>query len=137
MTLLKKRGAKPVKLSLLKKKLWKLCREITIKRHGTSCYTCPAVSLTGSNLHCGHYISSSVCSAELRYSLDNLRPQCYRCNIHLSGNWPSFEVHLKRDGVDTEELKQRNEQTKGKQYDRLFYERKIEEYDLLLQSLYL
>lgn len=68
----------------------------------------------------------------MRFSLDNLRPQCYRCNIHLSGNWPSYEAHLLRDGVDVGELKRRNELTKGKQYDRLWYDRKITEYTAMV-----
>jgi hypothetical protein len=113
----------------LKKQLWQLCRAIIIQRYGDTCYTCGALFLVGSNLHLGHFIPSSVCSAELRYSLDNLRPCCYRCNIHLSGNWPAYERHLKRDGIDVEELKRRNEQTKGRQYDRLWYMAKIAEYE--------
>jgi hypothetical protein len=76
----------------------------------------------------GHFISSSVCSAELRYSLENLRPQCYACNIHRSGNWPAYEAHLKRDGIDVEALKRRNEQTKHRQYNILWYRAKIAEY---------
>jgi hypothetical protein len=91
--------------------------------------------LFGSNLHLGHYISSSVCSAELRYSLDNLRPQCYRCNIHLSGNWIAYEAHLKADGIDPEQLKQRNRDTVGMKADVLWYQAKIEEYIQLLASL--
>ena len=64
-----------------KEKLWKLCREIQIKRFGRICYTCGAKDLQGSNCHLGHFIPSSVCSAEMRYSLDNLRIQCYHDNI--------------------------------------------------------
>lgn len=118
----------------LKKKLWSLCREIIISRNGSDCYTCPARDLVGSNRHLGHFISSSVCSVSLRYDLENLRPQCYRCNIHLSGNWPSFERHLRLDGIDVEALKQRNYDTKHLMYDRLWYEAKIFEYTKLLDS---
>ncbi len=133
-----RRGLKRVRkdtVGKLKVKLWKLCREIIIKRHGTNCYTCPATDLTGSNLHIGHFISSSICSAEMRYSLDNLRPQCFVDNIHRSGNWPAYEAHLIRDGIDVEELKRRNEQTKGLRYDILFYKAKIEEYQALVDNL--
>jgi hypothetical protein len=119
----------------LKIKLWSLCRQIIIKRHGNSCYTCPATNLVGSNLHIGHFISSSVCSAEMRYSLDNLRPQCFVDNIHRSGNWPAYEAHLIADGIDVEELKRRNQQTKGLKYDILFYRDKIAEYENLLETL--
>lgn len=112
----------------LKKQLWQLCRAIIISKYGTDCYTCPARQLVGSNLHVGHFISSSVCSVELRYALSNLRPQCFACNIHRSGNWPAYEAHLKRDGIDVEALKQRNYDTKNRQYDRLWYLAKIKEY---------
>lgn len=133
-----KRGTKRLKkqrldsIGKLKKTLWQLCRSIIISKYGSDCYTCSATNLSGSNRHLGHFISSSVCSAALRYDLGNLRPQCYRCNIHLSGNWISFEAHLRRDGIDVEELKRRNEATKGRQYDRLWYQAKIEEYTALL-----
>lgn len=119
----------------LKKQLWAITREIIFLKHGNDCYTCGAANLTGSNRQCGHYISSSVCSTEVRYGLDNLRPQCSGCNIWKSGNWLEFESHLKRDGVDVEALKQRNYDTKGKQYDRLWYSAKIEEYTGLLKVL--
>lgn len=112
----------------LKKELWQLCRKIIIQRHGSDCYTCGAKELTGSNRHIGHFIPSSVCSAAMRYDLENLRPQCYRCNIHLSGNWPAYESHLIRDGIDISELKRRNQQTIGKKYDVLFYRRLLDTY---------
>lgn len=119
-------------LAKAKDKLWKLCREIIILRHGTTCYTCGASGLHGSNLHIGHFISSSICSTELRYALDNLRPQDYRCNIHLSGNWLAYERHLKADCIDVEALKCRNEETKGLKYDELWYLNKIQEYEQIL-----
>lgn len=129
--------SKPKKppITKLKKQLWALLREIAFIKYGSDCYTCAARNLSGSNRHLGHFITSSTCSTELRYSLDNLRPQCYRDNIHLSGAWLAFEAHLRADGVDVEALKQRNEMTKGKMYDRLWYERKIAECSTLLVEL--
>jgi len=122
---------KKSELQKTKDKLWKECRRIVIRDHGNDCYTCPSKDLQGSNLHVGHFISSSICSVEMRYDLDNLRPQCYACNIHRSGNWVAYERHLKLDGIDVEALKQRNEDTKGKQYDILWYQDKLEEYKSL------
>ena len=118
----------------LKQRLWQLCRAIIIQRYGTHCYTCPSQGLSGSSLQVGHFIPSSVCSAALRYDLENLRPQCFACNIHRSGNWPAYEAHLRRDGIDVEALKQRNYDTKGKQYDRLWYLSKIAEYEVMAAS---
>jgi hypothetical protein len=126
---------KTVPISKLKKQLWQLCRAIIIGRHGNTCFTCFRGELAGSNLHVGHFLPSSICSAALRYDLSNLRPQCYRCNIHLSGNWPAYEAHLIEDGIDPDELKRRNRETTGKKYDVLFYKAKIAEYEEIVASL--
>ena len=134
-TRLKKQSTVPI--SKLKKQLWQLCRAIIIGKHGRVCYTCPNGTeslLEGANCQVGHFIPSSICSGEMRYYLDNLRPQCFRCNIHLSGNWPAYEAHLRRDGIDVEELKRRNEQTKGLKYDIHWYRAKIAEYETIAQS---
>lgn len=71
---------------------------------------------------------------DLRYELGNLRPQCYHCNINLSGNWPAYEKALKKemDADYPDFLKRKNEETKALQYDRLYYEGKIAEYEELL-----
>lgn len=132
----KKRKAKSP-LKKLKEQLWQLCREITIKRDGSDCYTCPSKDLSGSSRHLGHFISSSVCSVELRYALDNLRIQCYSCNIHKSGNWLAFENRLtKEHGEDyVRNLKQRNEETKNLMYRDDFYIQKIEQYKAILAAL--
>lgn len=122
-------------ITKLKKRLWQLCREITFIQHGSDCYTCSTLALIGSNRHLGHFISSSVCSASMRYDLDNLRPQCYACNIFRSGNWLAFEEHLKRDGIDPEALKQRNRDSVGLKADSLFYGAYIAKYEALLASL--
>lgn len=132
-TVLRKVSKSPI--TKLKKKLWAITREIIFKQHGSNCYTCPAINLTGSNRHCGHFISSSICSAELRYALENLRPQCYACNIHRSGNWLAYETHLKADGIDPEALKQRNRDSIGIKADSLFYGAYIAKYETLLASL--
>lgn len=132
-TALRKVSKTPI--TKLKKKLWQLCREIAFIQYGSDCYTCSTTNLSGSNRHLGHFISSSVCSARLRYDLGNLRPQCYACNIFRSGNWIAFEDHLKRDGIDVEALKQRNRDTVGLKADNLFYEAYIAKYETLLDTL--
>lgn len=78
----------------LKEELWELCKIITRKTYGNTCYTCPAINLQGANWHTGHFIPSSVCGLYLRYDLRNLRPQCYRCNINLAGNGSVFYRRL-------------------------------------------
>lgn len=117
----------------LKAKLWELCKQLTRKNYGYNCYTC---GQTCEAPHTGHFISSSVCSAELRYNLDNLRPQCYRCNIHLSGNWLAYEQRLESEKGEkwVEALKKRNQETKNLKYDSIWYEGKIIEYQELLTN---
>lgn len=118
-------------ITKLKAKLWEECKRITRATYGNVCYTCGKTGLEGSSWQTGHFISSSICSTAMRYDLDNLRPQCYNCNINKSGNWLAYEQHLKRDGIDVEELKARNEATKGLMYREDFYEAKIAEYQQL------
>ena len=124
-------------LSRLKKDLWELTKQIIRAEYGNTCYTCGQRNLSGSNWHTSHFIPKSICSAELAYSLDNLRPSCYQCNIHLSGNWVAFEAHLKQEEGDefTDSLKKRNQETKGKLYGRDWYLKKIEEYAKILEKI--
>jgi len=127
------KNQKKITITTLKKILWELCRQITIKRHGRKCYTCgKAVESLRFPIQTGHFITSSTCSVEVRYSLDNLRPQCFHCNINLSGNWVAFEKHLLKDGIDIDAIKKRNEETKGIVYPLSWYQEKIEEYKKLV-----
>ncbi len=128
---LPKKRHKKSELKKLKERLWQLCREITIKRDGSDCFTCNSKDLQGSNRQLGHFISSSICSTELRYDLKNLRIQCYACNINKSGNWLAYENRLIREYGEeyVKELKERNEKTKGRMYRQDWYEGKIKEYE--------
>lgn len=80
-----------------KAELWELCKKIVRFRDGSNCYTCAATGLQGSNQQTGHFIASSICGAYLRYDLRNLRVQCMRCNVRLSGNGAVFYDNLRRD----------------------------------------
>lgn len=131
LTKSKKRPLKKPSARLLKDKLWRECKRIIRHRYGNVCYTCGKQPLEGANWHTGHFIASSVCSTEMRYDLDNLRPQCWRCNINLSGNWVAFERHLLVDGIDVAALKQRNEDTKNLSYRSDWFLAKIAEYRAL------
>jgi hypothetical protein len=66
----------------------------------------------------------------MRYDLDNLRIQCFRCNINLSGNWVEYEKNLKKEKGEQfpEKLKLRNESTKGLSYRSDWYEQYINNY---------
>ena len=122
-------------LQKLKAQLWELCKNITRKQYGNICYTCNKGGLGKGNWQTGHFISSSICSTELRYDLQNLRPQCYNCNINKSGNWLAYEQHLIKDGVDIDILKQKNEKTKNLMYREEWYEQKIKAYQAILGTI--
>jgi len=125
---------KKTPLQKAKDKLWELCKELTRAVYGHNCFTCGAwVEFP----HTGHFITDSTCSTELSYDLKNLRPQCYVCNIHKSGNWVMFEARLiQAHGQGyIDELKERNRKTSGLKYDILWYQKKIEEYETLLLEL--
>ena len=57
------------------------------------CFTC-GKPISGSNRQLGHFIPNSVGGALLRYDLNNLRLQCYYCNINLGGNGAVFYAKL-------------------------------------------
>ena len=124
-------------LAKIKDELWELCKQITRKRYGNRCYTCLKGPLEGSNWQTGHFITDATCSTELSYDLKNLRPQCYSCNINKSGNWVVFETKMiEFEGQEyVDELKRRNYATKGKKYDIIWYQNKIEEYKKILAGL--
>jgi hypothetical protein len=134
-------NSKPIKrksktsLAKLKEKLWIECRRIIRLRYqkhtgGWDCYTCGAHLAEPAKAQTGHFIPSSVCSIEMRYDLDNLRIQCYSCNINKSGNWIEYEKQLRKEmGTDfPERLKARNESTKGLSYREDWYEMYLANY---------
>lgn len=124
-------------LQKLKAQLWTLCREITRKRYGNTCYTCGKTGLEGGNWQTGHFIPNSICTVEMRYSLDNLRPCCYHCNINLSGNWVAYEERLNEEKGEkfAEFLKKENRRLSNGSYRADWYENKIKEYENLLRDL--
>jgi len=128
-----KKRRKKGEITKLKAKLWQICRQI---KNETTCYTCGRQNLTGSNRQLGHYIASSLCSVPTRYSLDNLRIQCYNCNINKSGNTLQFRRNLiKEVGIDAvNALEEYNETLKGKVYPKQWFLDKITEYKKLKLS---
>jgi 5-methylcytosine-specific restriction endonuclease McrA len=122
-------------LQKLKDALWAECKRITRMRYekftgGWDCFSCGKHITEAKNAQTGHFIASSVCSTELRYDLDNLRVQCYNCNINKSGNWIDYEKQLRIEkGFDfPERLKERNETTKGQSYREDWYKMYIANY---------
>lgn len=131
----KKVKKKTSSVSLLKKKLWELCKQIIRTKYGNTCYTCGVSGLAGGNWHTSHFIASSVCGANLRYDLRNLRPCCYRCNVSLAGNgayfYKNLVIHEGQEYVD-QLFKDKQITIKA---DELFYAQKISEYEKILAEL--
>lgn len=77
--------------------LWAECRRISkaryLKDNKHYCFTCDR-EIEGRDCQLGHFIPNSVGGASLRYNLDNLRLQCYYCNINLGGNGSEFYRRL-------------------------------------------
>lgn len=116
----------------LQDKLWKITREIVLvrdERNGKHyCYTCGR-EVDGSNRQVGHFIPKAACPAELKYDLDNLRVQCYHCNINLGGYQSEFYRRLEKDcgkPYVNRLFKAKNSLVKA---DKLWYEKKIAEYE--------
>lgn len=83
-------------IALIQDDIWDLCRKIIRYRDGTTCVTCGATGLQGSNQQTGHFIPDSVCGAYLRYDLRNLGVQCMRCNVRLSGNGALYYDYFRK-----------------------------------------
>lgn len=89
---IRKQSKEPI--AKLQRKLWELCKQIIRNKYGNECYTCDAKNLSGPNWHTGHFLPKGACGASLKYDLRNLRPQCYRCNIHHGGNGAQFMANM-------------------------------------------
>ena len=90
--------AKKKSISQLKKQLDKIfsiyirLREATPEGY-VKCFTCDKVSHYKIGIHAGHFMSRSRLAT--RWHEDgNVMPQCYRCNIHLSGNQYIYSLRL-------------------------------------------
>ncbi len=93
---LKRKSKSPIRK--VQDELWQECRRIVKERYIKNncahfCFTCDKI-IEGSNCQLGHFIPNSVGGALLRYNLDNLRLQCYYCNINLGGNGSEFYRRL-------------------------------------------
>lgn len=118
----------------LKVEVWELCKAIIRKKYGNICYTCGARNLESSNWHTGHFLPSSTCGALLRYDVRNLRPQCYRCNISLSGNGAVFYRRLvEAEGQLYVDYLFADKQ-KTVKADRWFYQSLVDNYTVLLNE---
>lgn len=85
------------KVKDLEKKVWELCKQITRKRYGYTCYTCGKDNLTSFQCHTGHFRKKSLMPMQMKYDLRILRPQCAGCNLFQDGNEAAYATQLIRD----------------------------------------
>lgn len=131
-TPLRRKGKEPI--SRIQRKLWNLCKLITRKRYGATCYTCGRTGLTGSNWHTGHLWAKASLGAYLKYDLRVLRPQCYNCNINWGGQGAIFyKKMLAEIGPEKMAQLERDRQKTVKAYD--FYVKLLIEYQNILHGL--
>ena len=96
----KRIGTKRPSLAKLKATLWDLLSPAVKARYGSTCYSCGAPGLSGSNLHGGHMFSAGLHSLT-RFDVRNLRPQCLRCNVALRSNAAMFAArYIEREGKE-------------------------------------
>ena len=88
-----------VKISVLKRKLWKEFSKYIRERDKGICFTCGR-KCEGSGYHAGHFIPKSVGGIALYFNEDNVHGQCYNCNINLGGNQYEYGQRLGKEMVD-------------------------------------
>lgn len=81
------------KTSILKKKLWTVFSKWIKQRDKNICFTCGR-KCEGQGSHAGHFEPKSVGGLALYFNEDNVRCQCFNCNINLSGNQYIFGEKL-------------------------------------------
>ena len=99
----------------LERQLWELCRKVCYHRDkkedgSIDCYTCGACNIEKQNRQLGHLWAKASLGAILKYKIDILRFQCFRCNINFGGNGAIFYAKIlkeigKKKMADIESLK--------------------------------
>ena len=88
---------KLIPVKVLEKRVWLLCKELTRKTYGYTCYTCGKENLTPFQCHTGHFRKKSLMPMQMKYDLRILRPQCPQCNLFQDGNEGAYATQLIRD----------------------------------------
>lgn len=121
------------KISTIQNKLWQLCKQITRKKYGNTCYTCGRGQLLGSNWQTGHMWAKASVGAYLKYDLRILRPQCSICNLFYGGQGAIFYAKMIREiGPEAMEKLEKDRQVTVNAHDH--YLKLIEEYKKILNE---
>lgn len=117
------------KISILKRKLWTQFALFIKRRDNNICFTCGR-KCEGSGSHAGHFIPKSVGGLGLYFHEENVKCQCYNCNINLGGNQYIFGQKLGEEKV-SELYKIKQQINKWSSED---YQLKIEYYTQLNEN---
>lgn len=139
-TPLKRKSSKPKLPTVrsLEQKVWELCKQITRKRYGNTCYTCGKTDLTPYQSHTGHFRKKSILPMQMKYDLRLLRIQCPGCNLFQDGNEGAYAIQLLKDeGPEyllklDEDIKYHKNNLMGAVDSRIFLQSLIEEYKNIL-----
>jgi len=121
------------KLSLFKKDLWKefalfVKLQRSVDGAWVNCYTCNAnLQIGTSNCHAGHWLPQGGYSGMV-FVENNVRPQCYVCNVRYSGNTPVFEQKLREEIGDAEVDAMYLDRRQSGKHDRGWYQQKTAHY---------
>jgi hypothetical protein len=124
-------------LSQLKKRAWKLLSEViraeeVAREEVCRCYTCGVMDLS-KYMQAGHAIPGRTGAVLLDEEI--IRPQCYRCNVALRGNYQQFIYKLIREnGMEWWE-KKLSESRQVKKWTRSDLLSKIQHYQRRLEAL--
>lgn len=110
-------------ISSLKKKLWTEFSLYIRNRDNNICFTCGRKG-EKSGIHAGHFIAKASGGLALYFNEENVRAQCYHCNINLGGNQWEYGTRLGEELVK-KLYKLKNENWKWSVTD---YEEKIKYY---------
>lgn len=79
----------------IKKELWKVTSAI-VRAASSNCYTCDKYIPDISKRHAGHFWTKGG-HPRTYYDMDNIRVQCYSCNVCKSGNLAEYGSRLRRE----------------------------------------
>jgi len=85
-----------IKRKTIKKRLWSLVSKYIRTKAAVNDYvTCITCGTTKpiKEMQAGHWIPQAKGDA-LRYEEENIHPQCYRCNVNLSGNAGQYYQYM-------------------------------------------
>lgn len=109
-----------------------MCKAIIRARYPNVCYTCGQTGLSGANHQTGHMWAKASLGAHLKHDLRVLRPQCFRCNIHLGGRGADFYAKMVAENGQAYMDSLSKERQIVVKADADFYLQKIHEYQTIL-----